>query len=345
MACTRPPEGSDHVVAIPDLGYNRAVTTASPAAAPTVSLATIREAARQLEGVAVRTPMVEVARQPLFLKCEHLQPIGAFKVRGAHTAIARLAPAVRAAGVVTSSSGNHGQAVAWVARRFGIRSVVVMPESAPAVKVAGVRAHGGEVVFAGPIRGPEQQLAADRYAREEGLAPIPPFDHPDVISGQGTVGLEILEQAPGVTTVLVPVGGGGLLSGITTAIKALAPGVEIIGVEPAGAPKLQAALSAGGPATLEQTASVADGLLTRAIGRLPWALIRAHVHEAVPVTEAEIGQAVRFLFERQGLRVEPSGAVTIAALLAGKVQRPGPVVAVLSGGNVDADTFARLIAG
>ena len=319
--------------------------TVPSAAAPTVSLEDIREAARLLAGVALRTPMVEVAGHPLFLKCEHLQPIGAFKVRGAHTAIARLAPERRAAGVVTSSSGNHGQAVAWVAARFGVRSVVVMPESAPAVKVAGVRRHGGEVVFAGRTRSPEQQVRADHVAATEGLAQIPPFDHPDVIAGQGTAGLEILEQAPGVATVLVPVGGGGLLSGITTAIKALAPGVEIIGVEPAGAPKLSAALAAGRPATLDQTASVADGLLTRSIGRLPWALIEPHVHRAIAVTDEEIGRAVRYLYERQGLRVEPSGAVTVAAWLAGRVPASGPVVAVLSGGNVDPELFARMVTG
>ncbi len=279
------------------------------------------------------------------LKCEHLQPIGAFKVRGAHTAIARLDAGHRAAGVVTSSSGNHGQAVAWVAQRFGIRSVIVMPESAPAVKVAGVRRYGGEVVFAGPTRSPEQQQRADRYALEEGLTMIPPFDHADVIAGQGTVGLEILDQVPDVATVLVPVGGGGLLSGITTAIKALRPEVTIIGVEPAGAPKLSAALAAGRPMTLGPTASVADGLLTRSIGALPWSLIQAHVHQAITVTEAEIGAAVCLLYNSQGLVVEPSGAVTAAALLSGKCSGPGPVVAVLSGGNVDPEVFQRLVPG
>jgi threonine dehydratase len=183
-------------------------------------------------------------------------------------AIARLDPSVRARGVVTSSSGNHGQAVAFVAQRFGIRSVIVMPESAPAVKVAGVRRYGGEVVFAGQTRSPEQQHRAARYVTEECLAMIPPFDHPDVIAGQGTTGLEILEQVPDVATILVPVGGGGLLSGITTAVKALRPEVEVIGVEPVGAPKLSAALAAGAPAMLEHTESLADGLLTR-LGALP----------------------------------------------------------------------------
>jgi len=310
---------------------------------PAVSLAAIQAAARALVGVAVRTPMVRVAGRPLFLKCEQLQPIGAFKIRGAFTAIAALAPADRARGVVTSSSGNHGEAVAAVARRFGIRSVIVMPESAPGIKVAGVRSHGGEVIFAGKTRSAEQQVVAEGFVTSRGMTMIPPFDHPGVITGQGTCGLEIMEQAPGVRTVLVPVGGGGLLSGVTTAISGLRPDIEIIGVEPAGAPKLSAALAADGPVLLEQTASVADGLLTRSIGVLPWSLIHGRVRRAVQVTEAEIGAAVRWLYHHQGLRVEPSGAVTVAAVLAGKIESDGPIVAVLSGGNVDPDLFQRLI--
>lgn len=315
----------------------------APATTPAVSLAAIQDAARALVGIAVRTPMVRVAGRPLFLKCEHLQPIGAFKIRGAFTAIAALAPADRARGVVTSSSGNHGQAVAAVAHQFGIPSVIVMPESAPGIKVAGVRRHGGEVVFAGKTRSPEQQTVAEGFVTSRGMTMIPPFDHPGVITGQGTCGLEIVEQAPEVRTVLVPVGGGGLLSGVTMAISALRPDIEIIGVEPAGAPKLSAALAADGPVLLEQTASVADGLLTRSIGVLPWSLIHGRVRRAVQVTEAEIGAAVRWLYQHQGLRVEPSGAVTVAAVLAGKIESDGPIVAVLSGGNVDPDLFQRLI--
>lgn len=308
-----------------------------------VSLETIRAAERALQGVAVRTPMVEVARRPLYLKCEHLQPIGAFKIRGAFTAIDRLGPAGRAVGVVTNSSGNHGQAVAWAANRFGIRSVVVMPESAPGVKVAGVKRWGGEVVLAGKTRSPEQQAKTDQIVAEQKLALVPAYDHPDVIAGQGTAGLEILDQVPDVATVLVPVGGGGLLSGITAAIKALKPGVEIIGVEPAGAPKLSKALEGRQPVTLPATQSLADGLLTRAIGNLPWAVIQSHVHRAITVTDDEIAAAVKWLFQHQGLRVEPSGAVTAAAILAGKFTSSVPTVVVLSGGNVDPEVFARLV--
>ena len=321
------------------------MTAPATAAQPSVSLGSIQETARALTGVALRTPMVQVAGSSLYLKCEQLQPIGAFKIRGAYTAIARLDPARRARGVVTSSSGNHGQAIAWVARRFGVRSVVVMPESAAATKVTGVRGYGGEVLFAGSTRSPEQQRRAERVAAEDGLSLIPPFEHPDVIAGQGSCGLEILDQVPTVATVLVPVGGGGLLAGITTAITALRPAVEIIGVEPAGAAKLAAALAAGGPALLASTASLADGLLSGSIGTLPWSLIQSHIRQAVAVSDDEIAAAVRYLFEHQGLMVEPSGAVTVAAVLAGKVRVEGPTVAVLSGGNVDVDLFRRLVSG
>lgn len=318
------------------------MTHTAPRVSP-ISLDSIRSAQRALDGVALRTPMVEVARRPLYLKCEHLQPIGAFKIRGAFTALDRLGPDGRAGGVVTNSSGNHGQAVAWAANRFGVRSVVVMPESAPGVKVAGVKRWGGEVVLAGKTRSPEQQQKTDQIVAEQQLAFVPAYDHPDVIAGQGTAGLEILDQVPEVATVLVPVGGGGLLSGITAAIKALRPGVEIIGVEPAGAPKLSSALAHQKPVTLPATQSLADGLLTRAIGTLPWAVIQPHVHRAITVTDDEIAAAVKWLFEHQGFRCEPSGSVTVAAILAGKVATAAPTVAVLSGGNVDPELFARLV--
>jgi threonine dehydratase len=276
------------------------------------------------------------------LKCEQLQPVGAFKLRGAYTAVARLGDR-RRPGVVTSSSGNHGLALAWSARSFGVRAVVVMPETAAAVKVDAVRRHGGEVVFAGRTRSPEQMERAQTLARQEGFAFVPPFDHPDVIAGQATCGLEILEDAPDVTTLLVPVGGGGLLAGICAAVAALKPAVRVIGVEPEGAAKLSAALAAGAPVTLAATASLADGLLTRSIGRLTWDVLRPVVREAVQVTELEIGQGVRHLYERARLEVEPSGAVTTAALLAGRVKADGVVVGVATGGNVDPAVFQRLV--
>jgi len=309
------------------------------------SLETIRDAARALEGVAVRTPLRRVpglGGSWFLLKCEQLQPVGAFKLRGAYTAVARLGDR-RRAGVVTSSSGNHGLALAWSARSFGVRAVVVMPETAATVKVAAVRRHGGEVVFAGRTRSPEQTARAEALACEEGLAFIPSFDHPDVIAGQATCGLEILEDAPGVTTLLVPVGGGGLLAGICAAVAALKPSVRVIGVEPEGAAKLSAALAAGGPVALAVTESLADGLLTPSIGQLPWDVLSPVVREAVQVTELEIGEGVRHLYERARLVVEPSGAVTTAALLAGRVSADGVVVAVATGGNVDPAVFQRLV--
>ena len=191
-----------------------------------VTLAEVRAAARALEGVAVRTPLLEVpglsslAGAPVALKCENAQPIGAFKIRGAYHAVARMARTGAGEGVVTQSSGNHGQAVAFAAARFGLRAVVVMPESTPAVKVEGVRRHGGEVVFAGRHRSPEQLARAEAIAASDGLAMIPPFDHPDVVAGQGTLALEILEQCPGVAVILAPVGGGGLIAGISLVVEA-----------------------------------------------------------------------------------------------------------------------------
>lgn len=310
-----------------------------------------REAARGLDGVAVRTPLLdapalaEVAGVPVWLKPELLQPVGAFKLRGAYTAVRRLPEDVRARGVVCHSSGNHGQAVAWVGKHFGIRAVIVMPESTPKVKVEGSRRWGGEVVFAGAVRGPEQLATAERLAADEALSMIPPFDHPDVMAGQATIALEIAEQLPDAAMVLVPVSGGGLLAGIAAAMAELRPDVEVVGVEPAGAAKLSAALAAGRPVPLpEPGRSIADGLLSRQIGELTWPVLSRHVRRAVTVTEEEIGAAVKTLYHSLGLTVEPSGAVTAAALLSRRIVPSGPVVAVASGGNVDPALLERLVA-
>lgn len=315
-----------------------------------VGLEALRAAARVLEGVAVRTPLVEVpalsalAGVPVLLKCEQLQPVGAFKIRGAYNAVARVAAEGHAAGVVTQSSGNHGQAIAFSARAFGLRAVVVMPSSTPRIKIEGVRRYGGEVVFAGATRSPEQLLRAETIAAEEGLVMVPPFDHPDVVAGQGTCGLEIIEQRPDVDTMLVPVSGGGLLAGMSVAARALRPGARVVGVEPAGAAKLSAALAAGAPHTLERTDSIADGLLTRSIGTFTFPILRRMVREAIQVSEDEIRAAVRFLHHEAGVSAEPSGAVAVAALLAGRVVPAwGPIVAVVSGGNVDPDLYAELV--
>jgi threonine dehydratase len=280
---------------------------------------------------------------PVALKCEHLQPSGAFKIRGAYTAISRIPPEARARGVITYSSGNHGQAVAYAARQLGIRAVVVMPQRAPAIKVEGVRGLGGEVFIEGNSS-QERYEKAVRIAREEGLTMVPPFESLDVVAGQGTCGLEILEDAPDVETILVPVGGGGLIAGIASAVAAVRPGVEVIGVEPSGAPKLSRALEAGRPVLLEQTESIADGLLPLSIGTIPFGILSSVVRTVVQLTEDEIVQGLRFLYQEAGIVAEPSGAVTTAALLTRRIRLKGPTVAVLSGGNIDPALLQRLVA-
>jgi threo-3-hydroxy-L-aspartate ammonia-lyase len=313
-----------------------------------VPLAALRSAARGLEGVAVRTPLVDMPALsaslgfPVAAKCEHLQPVGAFKIRGAYTAVSRIPADLRARGVITYSSGNHGQAVAFAARLLGAHAVVVMPERAPSIKVEGVRRHGGEVVFAGNSSA-ERHACAVALAEERGLSMVPPYESLDVIAGQGTCGLEILESRPGVDTILVPVGGGGLIAGIAAAVAAIKPSVKVIGVEPIAAAKLAGALAAGRPTKLELTASLADGLLPLSIGELPFAVLSNVVREAVQVSEDEIAAAVRYLYDELQLVTEPSGAVTTAALLAEGVRPTGSTVVVISGGNVDPDLFQRLV--
>lgn len=315
---------------------------------PEVRLSFLRAAAVALEGIAVRTPLIEAApltRQlgvPVRLKCEQWQPVGAFKVRGAWTAVTRLVEREgRPRGLIAHSSGNHGRAVAWVAHRLELPCVIVMNDNAPPVKVDAVRALGAEVVLVDRYR---RTTVAEERAQRDGLTMVPPFNHPDVILGQATCGLEILDQAPDTTHLLSPIGGGGLLAGCCTAAMALEHRVEPIGVEPAGAAKLSAALAAGYPASLDHTASVADGLLPTAVGELPWERIRQRVTRAFRVDDAAIGRAVGFLFRHLGLKVEPSGAVGIAALLEGQLEPSGPIAVILSGGNVDPDLFADMTA-
>jgi threonine dehydratase len=313
-----------------------------------VPIEAIREAARALEGVALRTPLVDIPALwqqlgvPVAAKCEHLQSVGAFKIRGAYTAVSRIDEHRRARGVITYSSGNHGQAVAMAARLLGTKAVVVMPERAPAIKVAGVQRLGGEVVIAGNSSAERYRLAHE-LAEDRGLAMVPPYESLDVIAGQGTCGLEILEDRPDVETILVPVGGGGLIAGIAAAVFELKPTVRVIGVEPEGAPKLARALEQGRPVQLESTQSLADGLLPLAVGKLPFAVMSPVVREAVQVSEAEIAAAVRFLYHELQLVTEPSGAVTTAALLAGRIRPTGSTVVVVSGGNVDPEVFSRLV--
>lgn len=310
------------------------------------TLADLREAAAGLAGIAVRTPLLPleglVPGLEVRLKAEQLQPIGAFKIRGAWTAIRRLPSKQRLRGVVTSSSGNHGLGIAFAANRHGIPAIVVMPESAPAIKVARIREFGAEVVQIGKVRGPEQGEEATRLVAERGMTMIPPFDHPDVMAGQGTCGLEILEQWPEVEAIVVPVGGGGLLAGICAAVRALRPEVQVIAVEPSGVPKLSYAFRMNQPETLHGGTSLADGLLTRSVGELTWPAIKSTVREVVDVTDDDITAAMKWLATR-GIRVEPSGAVTTAALLASRIRPPGPTVVVASGGNVDPARYDALV--
>ncbi len=310
----------------------------------------IRAAADRIGGVALRTPLLDVVDPAsgcrLRLKCENLQRTGSFKVRGAYNLMARLAagdPGQR--GAVAFSSGNHGLAVAWAARRLGLSATIVMPTTASAVKVDGARALGAEVVFEGTTT-LERQRRAEAEAAARGLALVPPFDHPDVIAGQGTIGLEMLEQCPDAGSIYVQVSGGGLVSGIASAVKAIRPGVRIVAVEPAGAPKVSRSLAAGQPITLEQSSSIADGLLAVRPGDLTFPVIQAAVDEVIAVDDAATADAVAWLFREAKLVVEPSGAITVAAVLRRARDRgleEGPTVALLSGGNVSPEVFARCL--
>ncbi len=313
-----------------------------------MTLDDIRAAAHGLTDVAVRTPLhlmpalSERLGAPVYLKLENEQPTGAFKLRGAWTYISRLDADRQRQGIITFSSGNHGQAVAHVAQRMGIRAVVVMPETAPRAKVEGVRRWGAEVVFAG-------RTSEDRYTRAlviaeaQDLTVVPPYDHPDIVAGQGTVGLEIAEDLPDVACVAVPVGGGGLIAGITTALTGLIPAARVVGVEPDGAAALAAALEAGRPVRLERTGSIADGLLPLAVGTVTFEHVRDRV-SAVQVSDEAIREATVWLYREGGVHAEPSGAATTAALRSGILRSAGPTVLVVSGGNVDPETIDELAA-
>lgn len=313
-----------------------------------VGLDEIRDAAKRLRGIAVRTPLLRFpsAGENAWLKPESLQPVGAFKIRGAYVAIARLPHDVRARGVVTHSSGNHAQGVARAARLLGVHAIVVMPDNAPALKVERTRADGAEIVFTGPAPDERVELA-HRIGDERGMAVIPSYDDRDVIAGQGTVGLEIAEDTPpGRLAVYVPVSGGGLAAGVATAVKALRPDARVIGVEPELAADAAESLREGHivrwPA--EQTArTMADGLRVQALGRIPFAHLREHLDEVVTVSEAEIEEAMRVLAVDVRLVAEPSGATAPAALLRA-APSDGAGVAVVSGGNVDPEQYAAILA-
>ncbi|HUG39617.1 MAG TPA: threonine/serine dehydratase [Longimicrobiales bacterium] len=315
---------------------------------PLVGIESIRDAARGLRGVAVRTPLLpapwlgEAAGVEVRLKCESFQPIGAFKLRGAYTMVARLSASERARGVITYSSGNHAQAVAFAARAFGIPAVIVMPVNAPAIKMEGTRRLGGAVVLQGTTSEERRELAESIRA-ERDLVMVPPFDHADIIAGQGTVGLEVLEDWEEVETILVPIGGGGLISGLAAAVKAERPDVRVIGVEPVGAPSMRRALDAGEPVTLDAVDSIADGLLPTRVGALTFAHCRELVDDVVLVEDDAIRQAAAQLLIRGKLLTEYSGAATTAAVLAAGAAA-GRTAVVVSGGNIDPSRIPELLA-
>ncbi len=304
----------------------------------------LRDALQGLAGVAVRTPLLDLPgfAHPVRIKAEYLQPVRAFKIRGAWTALSRLDPVTRARGIVTSSSGNHGYAIAWSANRLGTRAVIVMPENTAQIKQDNIRSVHGEVVLVGATRGPEQQAHADQLAEREGLVMIPPYDHLDVIAGQATCAMEILEDWPAVTTIVVPCGGGGLLAGTCLAVEMSGANVRVVGVEPEQIPKLSKALSAGMPTTIDGGMSLADGMLTRSVGSLTWPIIAPILSEVIGVSDDEIRAALRRLRDLD-IRAEPSAATTVAALLSGKLSLTGPTAVIVSGGNVDPDRYARLV--
>jgi threonine dehydratase len=314
-----------------------------------VTISDIRAAAELVAPAVLRTPLLPClwadADRPLWLKPENLQPVGAFKIRGAYHALARLPEDVRALGVVAYSSGNHAQAVAYAAKLFGVPAAIVVPDNTPQVKIDATHAHGAEVHVV-PMT--ERESRARYLAHQRGSTLIPPFDHVDVIAGQGTVGLEIAEDLPDVETVLVPVSGGGLISGVAVAIKSLCPDARVIGVEPALAADAADSLRAGRrsaswpPALRART--IADGLRAEP-SELTFAHMRELVDGIVTVTEDEIRAAVPWLAWHSRLVAEPSGAVTVAAYLNRRDELPlGRTVAVVSGGNLDPALLAELLA-
>ncbi|MCB5169793.1 threonine ammonia-lyase [Streptomyces bambusae] len=314
-----------------------------------VILDDVRGAQKMLAGVARVTPMEgsrylsSLVGAPVHLKCENLQRTGSFKLRGAYVRISGLSPVQRAAGVVAASAGNHAQGVALASSLLGVRSTVFMPAGAPLPKVAATRDYGAEVVLHGQVVD-ETLAAAQEHADRTGAVFIHPFDHHDIIAGQGTVGLEVLEQCPEVRTILVGIGGGGLAAGISVAVKALRPDVRVVGVQAAGAAAYPASLAAGHPVSVDEPVTMADGIRVGRPGDVPFRIVAELLDDVRTVSEEALSTALLLCLERAKLLVEPAGCSTVAALLSEPERfAGGPVVAVLSGGNVDPLLLQRIL--
>ena len=316
------------------------------------TLADFEDAARTLTGLITRTPMdesqvlSEIVGAPVILKMENLQRTGSFKIRGAINRLSRLTEEERARGVVAASAGNHAQGVALAAQRLGIPSTIFMPLGVPVPKLLATRGYGAEVILEGETVETPLRLAAE-FAERTGAVLIHPFDHRDIIIGQGTLGLEVYDDLPAVDTVVLGIGGGGLTAGVAAAIKARAAAegrtVRIIGVQAANSAAYPASLAAGEPLEVATTPTIADGIAVARPGDVPFEIIRQLVDEVVTVGEDDIARAILMLLERAKLVVEPAGAVGVAAIMTGKISASGPVVTVLSGGNIDPLLLQRVI--
>ncbi len=324
-------------------------TTFESASEPTLD--DIRAAAERLRGISLRTPLLPF-REGAFIKAESLQPTGSFKIRGAYNAMAQLTPEQRGRGVVTHSSGNHAQAIARSGRLLGVRVVVVMPDNAPAIKVAGVRADGAEIVFVGP-HNEERVARAHEIAQKEGMALIPSANDPRVVCGQATIAIEIVEQLAELEiaeppVVLVPIGLGGLSAGVSLAMSALKPRATTLGVEPALAADTRESLERGERIAWpseQTTRTIADGLRAEMPSEIPFAILKRHLAGVITVEEAEIVEAMKTAAREARLVLEPSGATPLAALLSHRAELPpGPIVVVASGGNVDPQRYVEWLA-
>ena len=317
-----------------------------------VSLAEIKRAQSRLAGVIVRTRLIEFSHpesdtRQLFLKPENQQPIGAFKLRGAYNKIAALSPEDRTRGVITYSSGNHAQGVAYAARALGVKAIIVMPDNAPAIKRGATAALGAEIVIVGP-GSTERQTKAEELAAQHGYIIVPPYNDEQIIAGQGTIGLEIIKDVPQVEAVFAPVGGGGMISGVATAIKLSNPAIKIIGVEPELAGDAQASLRSGKIVQFradEVSRTIADGLRTQSIGPINFEHIQRYVDDIVTVSEEEIRQAVSLLASNPATVAEPSGAVAVAGFLFRGAQLPKTKVnvAIISGGNIEPEMLKEIL--